>query len=149
MVGLCGRPHPERRNRSSAWLPRSSQGVGILVFAAATALIIGVMAFRQVRRKESEHDPVAVVGLNSAIVVIAGCGVAWTASLLLPPSMNTRNLGALLPSLFLTLASAITIARNRSVRALAGSAAIAIWLVAVAVFVNRYGVASLAPPMAG
>ena len=120
--------------------------VGIPVFVAATAFILGVLAFRQVRGGEPEQDAVAMVGLSSAVVLIVGIAIAWTASLLLPPSMNTRNLGALLPSLFLTVASAITIARSWRVRSLAGSAVIAIWLVAIGGMVSRYGVASFAPP---
>jgi hypothetical protein len=70
---------------------------------------------------------------------------AWTLSLLAPPSMNYRNLGALLPALFLAVACACTLVPER-VRSLTASIAIVVLLAANGLYISQWGVTSLTPP---
>jgi hypothetical protein len=73
-------------------------------------------------------------------VVGAGIALAWIASVVLSPSMNIRNLAALVPPLALAVALAAA-----SLGRVAAAGAVAAWLTAAAVVVASWGVLSFTP----
>lgn len=121
-------------------------GVGVLVIAATICALVVVALLTALRVEMRANTKVIGVGLGALIVVAAGLGLAWIASILRPPSMNVRNLAALLPVVFLALGCSITWFRSERTRSLLAGLAIATLLVANIVVVGGYGATSLTPP---
>jgi hypothetical protein len=118
---------------------------GVIIAALVAASILAAVLFYALPRKGRTGFPPAVVSGACAIaVVVGGVCAAWALSLVTPPSMNVRNLAALLPALFLAAACACTLVPER-VRSFAASIAIAGLLAANGLFVSQYGVGSLTP----
>jgi hypothetical protein len=86
------------------------------------------------------------VAASAFVVVAGGVAGAWIASLILPPSMNYRNLSALLPALLLTVAGVATLGRADGPARWTGAAVVSAWLLAAAMMIGPFGVAALAPP---
>jgi hypothetical protein len=140
--------------------PSGPFGIESVVVVGAGLLIVGAMARRYLDRGSTagmRETPPASRGTQpaggpmqvaaSAFVVVAG-GVAgaWIASLILPPSMNYRNLAALLPALLLTVAGVATLGRADGPARWTGAAVVSAWLLAAAMMIGPFGVAALAPP---
>lgn len=125
-----------------------STGLAILG-AVGVTLVAGLIAAGLARKRDPQRTGTsASVALgSSALVVIAlAVGGAWVLSILLPPSMNARNLGALSPALFLATACALTSARRRAGQWTGAAVATGVWLSAAVVFAAVNGVTALAPP---
>jgi hypothetical protein len=118
------------------------------VILVAIALLIGAAALAGRLRGADGWDvsPSARIGWNAAIVVLVSLALAWIASVVRPPSMNVRNLAALLPPLFLAVGAAATLGRPGRTDRQTGAAVVALWVVATLILVGRFGVASVAPP---
>ena len=110
--------------------------------AIGGAVLVGVQARRTPERVGRAHQ----VGAAALAVVAAGVVGAWTASLILPPSMNFRNLAGLLPALLLGIACAATPGRAEGPGRWGGAAVVAVWIAASAAVIGQFGVTSLAPP---
>jgi hypothetical protein len=79
------------------------------------------------------------------VVIVAGVVVAWVMSVLLPPSLNWRNLAALLPAVLLVVACAATLFRAPTLSWASGGLVAGAWLLAFVLLVTRYGVPAFAP----
>jgi hypothetical protein len=130
-----------------------------LILAGLVVVVIAVAIALRVRSRRSADPPALdgdasmadrgaalLVAAASLIVLALGVGGAWVGSLVLPPSMNYRNLAALLPVLFLAIACAATPGRADRVNHLTGAGVVAAWMFASVTFVGRYGVESFVPP---
>lgn len=114
----------------------------ILTFAA----IGGIYIADWLRWRDTDKvRPAATVGVAAATVLLIGLGAAWIGSIVLPPSMNIRNLAALIPALFLAVACAATPFRSNTLRVLSGSLVVGGWLLATVLIVTQYGTGSLVP----
>jgi hypothetical protein len=120
---------------------------GVMIAALVTVAVLAAVVFYALPRRERTAGlpPAAAAGACAIVVVIIGICAAWTLSLLAPPSMNYRNLGALLPALFLAVACACTLVPER-VRSLTASIAIVVLLAANGLYISQWGVTSLTPP---
>ncbi|MEZ0239797.1 MAG: hypothetical protein ACAH65_03280, partial [Chloroflexota bacterium] len=126
--------------------PAGPLGIETLLVILTVVAIAGAAAVQLIRRRGRRMlSGSALIGAAALTVVAIGLAIASIASLVLPPSMNYRNLAALTPALFLAVGCAATLASNERTRWLTGSAVVAVWLLAAAVFTARNGVASLAP----
>jgi len=125
--------------------PDAIRASELIIGGVVLALIVGAAALRlRDRPAQVGHSP--LVGLAAALVVVLGLAGAWAASLILPPSMNARNLGALLPALFLAIACAATPATSERTNRLTGAGVVALWTAACLALVGQFGVQALAPP---
>jgi hypothetical protein len=127
--------------------PDEPFGAETILFALTAALVLGGAALGLGSRGRAKplHRTVLVGG--AALFVIAfGVAVAWVASILLPPSMNYRNLAALLPALFLAVACAFTLGRSERTNSWSGAAVVGVWMIATAALIAQFGVAALTPP---
>jgi hypothetical protein len=125
--------------------PDGPLGAETTILALVTVLIVGGAALRS-RGTNGPLPRTVLVGAAALFVVAFGVVVAWVASVILPPSMNYRNLGALLPALFLAVACAFSLGGSERSKKLTGALVVAIWLVAILVIIGRYGISSLTPP---
>ena len=120
---------------------------GLVIAVLAGAAALGLRARRAPR--ELDRAPfvggAVLVGVAAVLVVILGVVGAWTASLILPPSMNFRNLGALLPALLLGVSCAATLGRAGSPGRWSGALVVAAWIAATVAVTAQFGVAALAP----
>lgn len=128
-----------------------AQGYGNKILAVVAAALLVVVAFRLVLRLRHEsgadaQGAVALVGACAMAVVAAGVALAWGVSVLLPPSMNVRNLAALVPALFLATAAAFTLPSKEPIRWMTGVVFVAVWAWGSVTYVAQYGVDTLGPP---
>jgi hypothetical protein len=120
--------------------------VGLLAVLGAAAIYIVARSIRTRGGERLDEAPTLPGLVAAALGTIAlASAAAFVASLVLPPSMNVRNLAAILPVTLLGVA-AITTATAPRIQSLVGSAVITVVLLAFGVLVTRYGVAALAPP---
>lgn len=127
--------------------PQGGMNLGWVLLGLTLAVLAAAAVSDRLRRPAGEGQRnITVVGMWSAIALLVGLSTAWVASLLMPPSMNTRNLAALLPVLFLGVACACTLPRAARLRWLTASGAVGTWLLAAVLVLAQYGAASLAPP---
>ena len=126
--------------------PDGPFGIETILFGLTIAAIGGAAIFQLARRSGQQISPGVLVGGSALIVILMALVVAWVASLVLPPSMNARNLGALVPPLLLAVACAATIQRTEWMRWLTGSALVGAVLALAFAFTARYGVQALTPP---
>ena len=118
----------------------------LLAVLGAAAIWIAVRGIRTRGGERLDETPTLPGLVAAALGTIAlATAAAFVASLVLPPSMNVRNLAAILPVTLLGIA-AITTATAPRIQSLVGSAVITVVLLAFGVLVTRYGVAALAPP---
>ena len=140
-------PIPNVISGSPLGYPGVLTGLGLVLPGVAAVAIVGsLVADRVLGRASHGTQAVTLVLMCSAIVLVAGLGTAWLASVLMPPSMNTRNLAALLPVTLLAIAAACTLPRSDGLRWVTASGTVGVWLVAVVLLLAQYGVAVLAPP---
>lgn len=127
--------------------PEGARGNGVVVAGLIAGVIFAAVIWYALPRKgrAAGLPPATVAGACATLVVAAGICGAWLLSLLEPPSMNFRNLAALLPALFLAVACACTLLPGRA-RWLTASIAVAGLVAVNGAFVSQYGVASLTPP---
>jgi len=118
--------------------------VAAVLAGAAAVRLKAWRAPRELDRRPFAGDP-ALAGVAAVFVVILGVVGAWTASLILPPSMNFRNLGALLPALLLGVSCAATLGRADSPGRWSGALVVAAWIAATVAVTAQFGVAALAP----
>jgi hypothetical protein len=132
----------------------TAQGYPTTTFATLSLLaVLGAAAIWIVARSNMTRDgdepdeaPTMPRLVGAALGTIAlATAAAFVASLVLPPSMNFRNLAAILPITLLGVA-AITTATPPRIQSVVGSAVITVFLLAFGLLVMRYGVAALAPP---
>jgi hypothetical protein len=121
------------------------QGVEVAGLIAVSILAAVIFYVLPRKKRTAGFPPATAVGACAVLVVVAGICAAWVLSLLQPPSMNVRNLAALLPALFLAAACACTLLPER-VRWITASIAVAVILASSGLFVSQYGVTSLTPP---
>jgi hypothetical protein len=117
-------------------------------FLIAVALVLGAataFGFKG-RAKAWDRSPSVRVGTYGIIVVLVGLALAWIASVVRPPSMNVRNLAALLPALFLTIACSSTPSRSERTNHWSGSVVVGVWTIASVALIAQFGVAALTPP---
>lgn len=126
--------------------PSGPVGIESLIFLAVVLALVAAPVITLVRRQRPiALDPARFVGLACVAVLILGIGMAWIASLILPPSMTARNLAALLPPLFLATSCAATIAERPRFKWLGGAAVLGVAVAASAIFAWRFGVNSITP----
>jgi hypothetical protein len=126
--------------------PDGPFGVETILFALTIASILGsALVWLTIHRRAQPLGRAAAVGASALFVVISGVACAWVASLVLPPSMNPRNLAALLPALFLAIACASTPALSERVNRWTAAAVVSVWLAAAALVIGQFGVGALAP----
>ena len=126
-----------------------AQGYGNkIVGLVAVAVLLAVVVHFVARRISPDRvtSPAVLVGVCSLVVVAAGVALAWGVSVVLPPSMNVRNLAALLPALFLATAAACTLPSNERFRWVTGGVLVGVWVLGAVSYVGQYGVATLGPP---
>ena len=121
-------------------------GIETVAFGLTAAAILGAT----LRRVRSDRDtrppsPVVTAGGWALLVVILGVASAWLASLVLPPSMNVKNLAALSPALFLAVACAATSSRSVAINRIAAGAITSLWAIFWALLIYRFGITSAAP----
>ena len=126
---------------------QGAKGYGVVVAAVTVMAIVAAVIVWALRRKGrlAGLPPATAAGAGAILVVVVGICAAWWLSIVKPPSMNVRNLAALLPAAFLAVACACTLLPERA-RWATASIAVAGLLVANGAFVSQYGVASLTPP---
>jgi hypothetical protein len=125
----------------------TSGGLGLSTLAAV-ALAIGmatVFGFRG-RATVWERSQSIRLGTYAIAVVVVGLALAWFASVVRPPSMNYRNLAALLPPLFLAVACASTPGRSERTNHWTGALIVVAWGIATMAVIGQSGVTSLTPP---
>jgi len=120
---------------------------GAIIAALVAASVVAAVAFHALRHRERTAwlPPVSATGACAIVAVVMGVCAAWAVSLVTPPSMNVRNLSALLPALFLAAACACTLVPGR-VRSMTASIAIAVLLAANGLYISQWGVTSVTPP---
>jgi hypothetical protein len=126
--------------------PDGPLGAETILAGLTAALLLGGVALAL--RKGGKAEPLqgtVLVGGGALFVIVFGVAVAWVASLILPPSMNYRNLAALLPALFLGVACAFTLGRSERAKSWSGAAVVGVWVIASVVLIAQFGVAALAP----
>lgn len=124
-----------------------SGGSGVLFMLAAALIIAAAALLGRNRHVWSLDGRRSVqVGTYALLALAMGLAVAWVASVVRPPSMNVRNLAALLPLLFLAVGCAATPARSERANRLTGGAVIAVWVMAAMALIVQFGVAALTPP---
>jgi hypothetical protein len=126
-----------------------SSGIGAwIAIAVVLVLLVALLAVAARRRRPTDLPTSPSVVLGSAAVAVTALGIvaAWGVSLMLPPSMNTRNLAALVPALFLATGCATAVARRESVRWATAVLVLAVWSGSAAVFTAQHGVTALSPP---
>jgi hypothetical protein len=126
-----------------------SPGTGAWVAGAVVlVLLIALAGAAATRRRESDVpvSPSVPLGTGAVLVVALGVAMAWGVSLLLPPSMNTRNLSALVPALFLATGCAATVARRDTVRWVAALLVLGVWSAGAAIYTSQHGIRALSPP---
>ena len=124
-------------------------GTGLAVLLVVVLVLAGGLLLGFVTGRRPSLDgpaPAVPVGVSALAVVVVAVGAAWVLSLLLPPSMNARNLSAVVPALFLATACAATSARRRSRQWAATALVTGAWLSAATVYTALHGVDDLAPP---
>lgn len=127
--------------------PDGALGAETIMFALTAALILGAVALGlRTRGTAKPLQSTVLVGGAGLFVVAFGVAVAWVVSIILPPSMNVRNLAALLPALFLAVACASTIGRSEHGRRWTGAVVVAVWVIATAAVIGQFGVTALTPP---
>ncbi len=126
--------------------PDESRGIEVILAAATGLAIVGVIVWSLTRQgRDRQLQPASIVGAWCLLIIVAGVAGAWAASIVLPPSMNPRNLAALLPLLYLAIACAATQARSERLNQLMGAAVVAVSVLATVVLVTRLGTAAFAP----
>ncbi|HEX7490432.1 MAG TPA: hypothetical protein VF337_01870 [Candidatus Limnocylindrales bacterium] len=127
--------------------PDGARGNGVVFAVLIVVSIVAAIVWYALprNRRTTRIPPAAAAGASAILVVVIGLCVAWSLSLIRPPSMNVRNLAALLPALFLATACACTLLPVRA-RWVTASIAVAGLVAANGIFVSNYGVAALAPP---
>lgn len=134
------------RNGPQGYPAITQETVWVLVLLAGAVLAALARALR--RRSAADDDGSRSIGLlvaSATAATLLGAATAFVASVVLPPSMNFRNLSALLPVILLGVAATVTAVPVR-VRGMAGSAVVVVFLLALGVVINRHGIESLAPP---
>jgi uncharacterized membrane protein len=127
--------------------PDGPLGAETILVALTAALILGGAALALATRRTAKPlGRTVLVGGFALFVVVFGLVGAWVASIILPPSMNVRNLAALLPALFLAVACASTPSRFDGRNCWTGAAVVAVWLIASVAIIRQSGVSSLTPP---
>jgi hypothetical protein len=122
-------------------------GIENAILAASGAVILAALLHWLFRgRASGPAHPALIAGFCALLVLAFGVAGAWLASLVLPPSMNPRNLTALVPVLFLAIGSAAAPIHSVLVNRLAASAVVATCIASFVLVVSQHGVASLAPP---
>jgi hypothetical protein len=116
----------------------------VVVAALITALAAAIVQRR--RTTAQPMSPSVLLGVAAVAVVALGVAMAWLVSLILPPNMNTRNLSALVPALFLATACAATVARREPVRWAVALVVLAVWSTTAAIYTAQHGVRALSPP---
>jgi len=126
--------------------PDKPFGAETILFALTAVLILGGAALGlRTRCGAKPLQRTVVVGGGALFVIAFGVAVAWVASILLPPSMNYRNLAALLPALFLAVACAFTLGQSERTKRWSGAAVVGVWMIASVVLIAQFGVAALTP----
>jgi hypothetical protein len=127
--------------------PDGPLGAEMIMFGLTAASVLG-RAARWLSTHNREHPlgDTTLVGVSALFVVVSGLVIAWVASLVLPPSMNIRNLAALLPALFLAIACAAMLSRSERRNRWTGALVVAVWVIATLALIGRFGVLSLTPP---
>ena len=127
--------------------PDGPFGVETILLALIAASILGAAALSlRIRVPAQPPGPTVLVGGSALFVVATGLVGAWVASVVLPPSMNYRNLAALLPTLFLAVACASTLARSERRNCWTGAPVVAVSVLATVAMIGQFGVASFTPP---
>ena len=124
-------------------------GTGLAILLLVALALAGAVALGYVRGQRTAlatRAPGVALGVATLAVVAVAVGAAWVLSLLLPPSMNARNLSAVVPALFLATACAATAARRRSRQWTAAALVVGVWLSVATVYTAVHGVSALAPP---
>jgi hypothetical protein len=117
-----------------------------LVPLVAALILLGLSGWALLRRGSPQASAAVKVGAAAVVVAAAGTAGAWVASLVLPPSMSARNLGALLPALFLAIGCAAAPTWRAAISRIGGFAVISTLVLGSTLFVLLYGAAALAPP---
>lgn len=120
-------------------------GFGLLTLVFLGLVIGAVGMWRPARTNGALDRDVVTVAVGGAGVVAAVACLAWIGSVLLPPSMNIRNLSVLLPAVFLAIAAAATVVTRRGAAAISGSLVTLMWIALTILVVSRYGASSSAP----
>jgi hypothetical protein len=127
--------------------PDGPLGTETIMFGLTAVSVLGAgAAWLTTRNREHSIGHSTLVGISALFVVVSGLVVAWVASLVLPPSMNVRNLAGLLPPFFLAVACAATLPRSERMSRWTGSLVVAAWLIATFALIEQFGVASFTPP---
>ncbi len=102
--------------------------MGVLAILGAGAILIAPRTIAA-HGEQANHtfQGISALVLATIATIALAAAIAFIASIVLPPSMNVRNLAALLPVILLGVASIAT-AVPASVRAVAGCVVIAVFL---------------------
>lgn len=129
--------------------PDGSPGTGAGIAGAVVLVLLvalGIDAVSHRRTPTVPPSPSTLLGGAAVVVVVLGVTASWVISLLLPPSMNVRNLSAFVPALFLATACATTVARRDTIRWVSVVLVLGVWLAVTGTFVSKHGVMALGPP---
>lgn len=124
--------------------PDVARGSELLVGGLVVALIVGAIVIRL--RARRALGPSQLVGGAVLFVLALGVGGAWVGSLVLPPSMNSRNLSALLPVLYIAVGCAATPGSTDRINRLIAAGVIAVWVAALLILVAQFGIPAFTPP---
>lgn len=130
----------------ATWWPSSAATAGAAVVVGCLAFLLGQGVRVTFRGVATSEWPVGlVVGCCAFAALVVGIALSWTLSLLLPPTMNVRNLSALVPVLFAAVACALTAGVHELTRWATAGLSMLVWLGAAGLLVASHGVAALAP----
>jgi uncharacterized membrane protein len=124
-------------------------GTGAWIAAAIVLVLVAATTVPVLRGRRhgtaSRPTAVALLGCAALLVLVLVVAMAWIASLVLPPSMNARNLAPAVPALFLAAACATTSARRDTTRWVSAGLVLILWFGACVFYVGEHGVRGLTP----